>query len=71
MTGAWQLRTEIDHLADEMVKLDHWAQAAHQRGNYSREGELSCQREDVQAERSWLLRALWHLEHQRDPVQHA
>jgi len=61
-TGAWQLRTEIDRLAQEMLKLDHWARLAHDRGNYSREGELHTQREDVQAERSWLLRALWQLE---------
>jgi len=66
MTGDWQLRTEIDRLAVEMLKLDQWARAAHDRGNYSREGELHTQRGDVQAERSWLLRALWHLEHQRE-----
>jgi hypothetical protein len=70
MTHAWQLRTEIERLALEMLKLDRWAHAAHDRGNYAREGELHTQREDVQAERSWLLRGLWQLEAHEHGVAH-
>lgn len=61
MTTPEQLQTEIDQLAHDMVRLEQWAHEAWLRGNYTRVGELYTQREDVQAERSALIRGLWHL----------
>jgi hypothetical protein len=58
-TTEQQVRDQITWLAQDMVRLEDWARHAYMSRNYVRVGELHTQREEVQAERSFLMRGLW------------
>lgn len=59
MTTEQQIQDQVTWLAHDMVRLEEWAHDAYLRGNFVRVGELHTQREEVQAERSFLMRGLW------------
>jgi hypothetical protein len=58
-----ELRRDVRWLAYEIVRLDHWAEQAHERGNYIRMAELHIQRELARERRSALMRELWEGQH--------
>jgi len=54
-----ELRIQSRELAHRMVQLEGWAREAYERGKWVRVGELHTQREEVQQQRSSLLREIW------------
>lgn len=56
---ASDIRQQIRELGLSMVRLEEWAHVAHAHENFEREGDLLAQREDVQLQRSQLLREYW------------
>jgi predicted nucleic acid-binding Zn-ribbon protein len=55
-----ELEMECTALAYEMVQLERWAAEAFERRQFVRVGELHEEREQVQQQRSSLLRRMWH-----------